>query len=211
MPFIAWHSRNCDFWTHQSKCPKLLPLETQAFTRCGVCSTVKAISWDFRISFCVRLNESVCGSWVGRGTGLPLSMQCFPCSALCADWVWHRLYQNQLLRGQHDNSYSCLRGTGGTEGTACLTLKGCVWNLEFSRVPSVFSLLPTRACWCVGFAAAPPGHPWPGLHYSVPSCHYGNQPSTYGVMAGKGPTLSWVSCQRVDLSQLCFRGTNPRQ
>ncbi|XP_066424481.1 pituitary-specific positive transcription factor 1 isoform X4 [Molothrus aeneus] len=23
-----------------------------------------------------------------------------------------------------------------------------------------------------------------GLHYSVPSCHYGNQPSTYGVMAG---------------------------
>uniref|UniRef100_A0A2R8M935 POU class 1 homeobox 1 n=1 Tax=Callithrix jacchus TaxID=9483 RepID=A0A2R8M935_CALJA len=23
-----------------------------------------------------------------------------------------------------------------------------------------------------------------GLHYSVPSCHYGNQPSAYGVMAG---------------------------
>nr|ABD39235.1 pituitary transcription factor 1 delta variant [Ovis aries] len=23
-----------------------------------------------------------------------------------------------------------------------------------------------------------------GLHYSVPSCHYGNQSSTYGVMAG---------------------------
>ncbi|PNJ67727.1 pituitary-specific positive transcription factor 1 isoform X2 [Pongo pygmaeus] len=23
-----------------------------------------------------------------------------------------------------------------------------------------------------------------GLHYSVPSCHYGNQPSTYGVMTG---------------------------
>ncbi|XP_071289823.1 pituitary-specific positive transcription factor 1 [Agelaius tricolor] len=53
-----------------------------------------------------------------------------------------------------------------------------------STVPSVFSLLPTRACSCVGFAATTPGHPWPGLHYSVPSCHYGNQPSTYGVMAG---------------------------
>ncbi|KAM9565853.1 pituitary-specific positive transcription factor 1 isoform 2-T2 [Guaruba guarouba] len=26
-----------------------------------------------------------------------------------------------------------------------------------------------------------------GLHYSVPSCHYGNQPSTYGVMAGIKP------------------------
>ncbi|XP_036243237.1 LOW QUALITY PROTEIN: pituitary-specific positive transcription factor 1 [Molothrus ater] len=53
-----------------------------------------------------------------------------------------------------------------------------------STVPSVFSLLPTHACSCVGFAATTPGHPWPGLHYSVPSCHYGNQPSTYGVMAG---------------------------
>ncbi|KAJ7413623.1 Pituitary-specific positive transcription factor 1 [Willisornis vidua] len=28
------------------------------------------------------------------------------------------------------------------------------------------------------------GHALAGLHYSVPSCHYGNQPSTYGVMAG---------------------------
>ncbi|XP_066424473.1 pituitary-specific positive transcription factor 1 isoform X3 [Molothrus aeneus] len=53
-----------------------------------------------------------------------------------------------------------------------------------STVPSVFSLLPTHACSCVGFATTTPGHPWPGLHYSVPSCHYGNQPSTYGVMAG---------------------------
>ncbi|KAM9301434.1 pituitary-specific positive transcription factor 1 isoform 2-T2 [Morus bassanus] len=26
-----------------------------------------------------------------------------------------------------------------------------------------------------------------GLHYSVPSCHYGNQPSTYGVMTGIKP------------------------
>lgn len=105
----------------------------------------------------------------------------------------------------HRRSYNC------TEGTACLTLKGCVLNLEFLRVPPVFSLLPTRACSCIGFAATTPGCPWPGLHYSVPSCHYGNQPSTYGVMAGKGPALSWGSCQSVDVSQLPFRGTNPRQ
>ncbi|KAF2982768.1 hypothetical protein EK904_004488 [Melospiza melodia maxima] len=104
--------------------------------------------------------------------------------SLCKLGYAHRLYQNQLIKGQHDSSWSCLRGTEGTEGTACLTLQGCALNLEFLRVPSVFSLLPTRACPCVGFAATTPGHPWPGLHYSVPSCHYGNQPSTYGVMAG---------------------------
>ncbi|XP_063006144.1 pituitary-specific positive transcription factor 1 [Melospiza melodia melodia] len=65
----------------------------------------------------------------------------------------------------------------------CLQVSNHTTNVV-STVPSVFSLLPTRACPCVGFAATTPGHPWPGLHYSVPSCHYGNQPSTYGVMAG---------------------------
>ncbi|XP_059322444.1 pituitary-specific positive transcription factor 1 [Ammospiza nelsoni] len=65
----------------------------------------------------------------------------------------------------------------------CLQVSNHTTNVV-STVPSVFSLLPTRACSCVGFAATTPGHPWPGLHYSVPSCHYGNQPSTYGVMAG---------------------------
>ncbi|XP_057901721.1 pituitary-specific positive transcription factor 1 isoform X1 [Melospiza georgiana] len=65
----------------------------------------------------------------------------------------------------------------------CLQVSNHTTNVV-STVPSVFSLLPTRACSCIGFAATTPGHPWPGLHYSVPSCHYGNQPSTYGVMAG---------------------------
>ncbi|KAM3677027.1 pituitary-specific positive transcription factor 1 isoform 1-T1 [Ammospiza maritima maritima] len=65
----------------------------------------------------------------------------------------------------------------------CLQVSNHTTNVV-STVPSIFSLLPTRACLCVGFAATTPGHPWPGLHYSVPSCHYGNQPSTYGVMAG---------------------------
>ncbi|XP_005422425.1 pituitary-specific positive transcription factor 1 isoform X2 [Geospiza fortis] len=65
----------------------------------------------------------------------------------------------------------------------CLQVSNHTTNVV-STVPSVFSLLPTCACPCVGFAATTLGHPWPGLHYSVPSCHYGNQPSTYGVMAG---------------------------
>lgn len=100
----------------------------------------------------------------------------------------------------HRRSYNC------TEGTACLKLKGFVSNLEFLRVSSVFSLL-----LHVAFATTTLGHPWPGLHYSVPSCHYGNQPSTYGVMAGKRPILSWVSCQCVDFSQFSFGWTSPRQ
>ncbi|XP_066033423.1 pituitary-specific positive transcription factor 1 isoform X5 [Chamaea fasciata] len=65
----------------------------------------------------------------------------------------------------------------------CLQVSNHATNVV-STVPSVFSFLPTRACSCIGFATTTPGHPWPGLHYSVPSCHYGNQPSTYGVMAG---------------------------
>ncbi|XP_021397436.2 pituitary-specific positive transcription factor 1 isoform X3 [Lonchura striata] len=65
----------------------------------------------------------------------------------------------------------------------CLQVSNHTTNVV-STVLSVFSLLPTRACWCVGFAATTPRRPWPGLHYSVPSCHYGNQPSTYGVMTG---------------------------
>ncbi|CAN8194802.1 unnamed protein product [Coccothraustes coccothraustes] len=65
----------------------------------------------------------------------------------------------------------------------CLQVSNHTTNVV-STVPPVFSLLPTRACSCIGFAATMPGHPWPGLHYSVPSCPYGNQPSTYGVMAG---------------------------
>ncbi|XP_030090450.2 pituitary-specific positive transcription factor 1 isoform X3 [Serinus canaria] len=65
----------------------------------------------------------------------------------------------------------------------CLQVSNHTTNVV-STVPPVFSLLPTRACSCIGFAATTSGCPWPGLHYSVPSCHYGNQPSTYGVMAG---------------------------
>ncbi|KAL9865976.1 pituitary-specific positive transcription factor 1 [Geothlypis trichas] len=87
----------------------------------------------------------------------------------------------------------------------CLQVSNHTTNVV-STVPSVFSLLPTRACWCVGFAAALPGHPWPGLHYSVPSCHYGNQPSTYGVMTGikpATPEMLSASLSQTRILQTC--------
>ncbi|XP_064559632.1 pituitary-specific positive transcription factor 1 isoform X1 [Zonotrichia leucophrys gambelii] len=87
----------------------------------------------------------------------------------------------------------------------CLQVSNHTTNVV-STVSSVFSLLPTRACSCVGFAATTPGHPWPGLHYSVPSCHYGNQPSTYGVMAGiksATPEMLSASLSQTRILQTC--------
>ncbi|NWH33934.1 PIT1 factor, partial [Chloropsis hardwickii] len=65
-----------------------------------------------------------------------------------------------------------------------------------------FSLLPTRARLCHDDT----GTPWPGLHYSVPSCHYGNQPSTYGVMAGikpATPEMLSASLSQTRILQTC--------
>ncbi|NWZ95309.1 PIT1 factor, partial [Nesospiza acunhae] len=87
----------------------------------------------------------------------------------------------------------------------CLQVSNHTTNVV-STVPSVFSLLPTRVCSCVGFAVTTPGHPWPGLHYSVPSCHYGNQPSTYGVMAGikpATPEMLSASLSQTRILQTC--------
>ncbi|XP_017686204.1 PREDICTED: pituitary-specific positive transcription factor 1 isoform X2 [Lepidothrix coronata] len=45
-----------------------------------------------------------------------------------------------------------------------------------------------------------------GLHYSVPSCHYGNQPSTYGVMAGikpSTPEMLSASLSQTRILQTC--------
>ncbi|XP_031468470.1 pituitary-specific positive transcription factor 1 isoform X1 [Phasianus colchicus] len=53
-----------------------------------------------------------------------------------------------------------------------------------STVPSVLSLIQTPKCSHLHFAMMTSGNTSAGLHYSVPSCHYGNQPSTYGVMTG---------------------------
>lgn len=55
----------------------------------------------------------------------------------------------------------------------------------FLPVPSILSLIQTPKCLCTCFVVTMLGNTATGLHYSVPSCHYGNQSSTYGVMAGK--------------------------
>ncbi|XP_059728567.1 pituitary-specific positive transcription factor 1 isoform X3 [Haemorhous mexicanus] len=64
----------------------------------------------------------------------------------------------------------------------CLQVSNHTTNVV-STVPPVFSLLPI-VVFVLWLCRDDAGRPWPGLHYSVPSCHYGNQPSTYGVMAG---------------------------
>ncbi|KAM6383912.1 pituitary-specific positive transcription factor 1 isoform 3-T3 [Alca torda] len=65
----------------------------------------------------------------------------------------------------------------------CLPVSNHATNVV-STVPSVLSLIQTPLCSYIRFAMMTLGNASAGLHYSVPSCHYGNQPSTYGVMAG---------------------------
>ncbi|XP_030327636.1 pituitary-specific positive transcription factor 1 isoform X1 [Strigops habroptila] len=68
----------------------------------------------------------------------------------------------------------------------CLPVSNHATNVV-STVPSVLSLIQIPVCSCIRFAMTTLGNTVAGLHYSVPSCHYGNQPSTYGVMAGIKP------------------------
>nr|XP_009915459.1 PREDICTED: pituitary-specific positive transcription factor 1 isoform X5 [Haliaeetus albicilla] len=65
----------------------------------------------------------------------------------------------------------------------CLPVSNHATNVV-STVPSFLSLIQTPICSHIRFAMTTLGNAPAGLHYSVPSCHYGNQPSTYGVMAG---------------------------
>nr|XP_009508526.1 PREDICTED: pituitary-specific positive transcription factor 1 isoform X3 [Phalacrocorax carbo] len=65
----------------------------------------------------------------------------------------------------------------------CLPVSNHATNVV-STVTSVLSLIQTPICSHICFAMTTFGNTLAGLHYSVPSCHYGNQPSTYGVMAG---------------------------
>ncbi|KAM9173900.1 pituitary-specific positive transcription factor 1 isoform 3-T3 [Pangshura tecta] len=65
----------------------------------------------------------------------------------------------------------------------CLPVSNHTTNVV-STVPSVLSLVHTPKCSHVHFSMATLGNASTGLHYSVPSCHYGNQQSAYGVMAG---------------------------
>ncbi|NWR74193.1 PIT1 factor, partial [Centropus unirufus] len=68
----------------------------------------------------------------------------------------------------------------------CLAVSNHATNVV-STVSSVLSLIHTAICSCIGCAMMTLGNALAGLHYSVPSCPYGNQPSTYGVMAGIKP------------------------
>lgn len=61
----------------------------------------------------------------------------------------------------------------------------------FLPVPSILSLIQTPKYLHTYFSMTTVGNTATGLHYSVPSCHYGNQPSTYGVMAGKRKLYMW--------------------
>ncbi|NWZ26169.1 PIT1 factor, partial [Asarcornis scutulata] len=68
----------------------------------------------------------------------------------------------------------------------CLPVSNHATNVV-STVPSVLFLIQTPKCSHLHFTMMTLGNTLAGLHYSVPSCHYGNQPSTYGVMAGIKP------------------------
>uniref|UniRef100_F7A7E2 POU domain protein n=1 Tax=Callithrix jacchus TaxID=9483 RepID=F7A7E2_CALJA len=63
----------------------------------------------------------------------------------------------------------------------CLPVSNHATNV-MPTVPSILSLTQTPECLRPHFVTTLGTAT--GLHYSVPSCHYGNQPSAYGVMAG---------------------------
>ncbi|XP_062031950.1 pituitary-specific positive transcription factor 1 isoform X1 [Lepus europaeus] len=65
----------------------------------------------------------------------------------------------------------------------CLPVSNHTTNV-MSTVPSILSLIQTPKCLHTHLLVTMLENTATGLHYSVPSCHYGNQPSTYGVMAG---------------------------
>ncbi|NWI61227.1 PIT1 factor, partial [Calyptomena viridis] len=87
----------------------------------------------------------------------------------------------------------------------CLQVSNHATNVV-STVPSVLSLVQTHIFSCIRFAMTTRGHTLAGLHYSVPSCHYGNQPSTYGVMAGikpATPEMLSASLSQTRILQTC--------
>ncbi|NXA15326.1 PIT1 factor, partial [Sapayoa aenigma] len=87
----------------------------------------------------------------------------------------------------------------------CLQVSNHATNVV-STVPSVLSLVQTRVFSCIRFALTTLGHTLAGLHYSVPSCHYGNQSSTYGVMAGikpATPEMLSASLSQTRILQTC--------
>ncbi|NXY40967.1 PIT1 factor, partial [Ceuthmochares aereus] len=87
----------------------------------------------------------------------------------------------------------------------CLAVSNHATNVV-STVPSVLSLIRTPICSCIRGAMTTLGNALAGLHYSVPSCPYGNQPSTYGVMAGikpATPEMLSASLSQTRILQTC--------
>ncbi|XP_051846517.1 pituitary-specific positive transcription factor 1 [Antechinus flavipes] len=65
----------------------------------------------------------------------------------------------------------------------CLPASNHATNVV-STVPSILSLIQTPKFSHMHFSMTTFGNTSASLHYSVPSCHYGNQQSTYGMMTG---------------------------
>ncbi|XP_070606344.1 pituitary-specific positive transcription factor 1 isoform X1 [Erythrolamprus reginae] len=65
----------------------------------------------------------------------------------------------------------------------CLPVSNHATNVvSTGTVSIIIKLLLLSVCLC--FSMDTMGNIPPGLHYSVPSCHYGNQQTAYGMMAG---------------------------
>ncbi|KFP12936.1 Pituitary-specific positive transcription factor 1 [Egretta garzetta] len=90
----------------------------------------------------------------------------------------------------------------------CLPVSNHATNVV-STVLSVLSLIQTPICSRIHFAMTTLGNTLAGLHYSVPSCHYGNQPSTYGVMAGIKPATPEMLSASLSQSRILQTCTMP--
>uniref|UniRef100_H3B4J2 POU domain protein n=1 Tax=Latimeria chalumnae TaxID=7897 RepID=H3B4J2_LATCH len=77
-------------------------------------------------------------------------------------------------------------------GAECLPVSNHGTNVV-STVSSVLSLVQPSKCSHVHLSSSTLGNVTPGLHYSVPSCHYGNQQSAYGMMTGIKPSQEMLS------------------
>ncbi|XP_060091130.1 pituitary-specific positive transcription factor 1 isoform X1 [Heteronotia binoei] len=90
----------------------------------------------------------------------------------------------------------------------CLPVSNHATNVV-STVSSVLFLIPTPKCSHICFAMATLGATLSGLHYSVPSCRYGNQQATYGVMAGIKPATSDMLAASLSQSRILQTCTMP--
>lgn len=152
---------------------------------------------EFNIYESIHLISSLC-----------TQILCFLADFFCFDLIWFKtciynifrllLYcvcdcENWLSSELTQTGPKCHNNTLSSEW------KDASWI--FLPVSSILFLIPTLKCFHICFAMATLGATVSGLHYSVPSCHYGNQQAAYGVMAGKKLFLNF-SFNKMDLSVL---------